>query len=150
MLSYSHLWILTCWAHTTCWTYSLVLRWLAYPNGGRSSSRFVQLMWMFARIIKEKSLVLIEWSRRSHVPPPLPLLILTIESRMLIIIWARNLNTFEHISFWYLFLEPHQTRVRETFGLNQLKSTPSQLLPVFDRIWSVANLLPLIWTNQYP
>jgi hypothetical protein len=33
---------------------------------------------------------------------------------------------------------------------NQLKSAPSQLLPVFFRISLVANLLPLIWTSQYP
>ena len=35
------------------------------------------------------------------------------------------------------------SRVRETIELNQLKSALSQLLPV-------ANLLPLIWTSQYP
>ena len=42
-----------------------------------------------------------------------------------------------------------RARVRETFELNQLKSTPSQLLPVFSGFWPVANLLPSIWTGQY-
>jgi hypothetical protein len=40
--------------------------------------------------------------------------------------------------------------LRETVELNQLKSAPSQLLPVFFRIRPVANLLPFIWTGHYP
>jgi hypothetical protein len=39
-------------------------------------------------------------------------------------------------------------RVRETSEFNQLKS--SQLLPVFSGFFSCKNLLPLIWTRQYP
>ena len=41
-----------------------------------------------------------------------------------------------------------QCRVRETFEPNQLKSTPSQLLPVFSGFNWLQNLLPLIWTGQ--
>ena len=43
-----------------------------------------------------------------------------------------------------------QQGLRETSELHQLKSAPSQLLPVFFRVWPVANLLPLLWTGQYP
>ena len=38
---------------------------------------------------------------------------------------------------------------RLSFELHQLKSAPSQLLPVVPRISPVANLLAFIWTAQY-
>jgi hypothetical protein len=43
-----------------------------------------------------------------------------------------------------------QIRVRETFELNQLKSAPFTTSTGSFRICLVANLLPLIWTGQYP
>ena len=42
-----------------------------------------------------------------------------------------------------------QARVRETFELNQLKSVPSQLLPVFSGFDQLQTCCPFIWTGQY-
>ena len=58
---------------------------------------------MFEYLIRYQS-VLIEQSYRSP-----QIIILNIELRMLIILWAHNPISFKHMSFWYLLLKPHQT-----------------------------------------
>ena len=62
-------------------------------------------------IVKVNILVLIKWSYRS------PQLCWLTESRMVIIFWARRPISFTHMSFWYLFLGPHQITYHSNIGV---------------------------------
>ena len=57
-------------------------------------------------IIKVKILVLIKWSNAQSLPPPI---LLTIESRMVMIFCTHNPISYKRMSLWYSFLKPHLT-----------------------------------------
>ena len=83
---------------------AISMRWLANPNQGctRFSHNFgAHKNDLF--IIKVKILVLVKWWHWS-LPTTL-----TIEPRIINIIWACKPIPFKHVSFWYLFMEAHLT-----------------------------------------
>ena len=47
------------------------------------------------------------------VPPPIMWII---ERNVVIIFWAHNPISFEHMSIWYLLMEPHQTTSHSNIG----------------------------------
>ena len=90
------------------------MKWLANPNWG--CSHFLHKFWSsheYLFIIKVKILVLLN----GHIGPPPKLCWSMIECKMVISVWACGPIFSNHMSFWYLFLEPHLTTYHSNIGV---------------------------------
>lgn len=95
------------------------VRWLANLNRGYShflipSSSFLELICIFLYIIIVKihcAHKMLVYSKSSQLCQ------LTIESVMIIILWAHNPIHFEHMMFWYPSLEPQRVTYHSSIGV---------------------------------